>query len=723
MKDLLNKIGILDPDGINPNPLNNQPYSSQYKDLAKIWSKYPAYETAPDIIKQLEKNQVSLIISGTGSGKTVLTPKYVLHLFDYTGKIGISLPKQIIAQSAAEFAAKTLDVELGKEVGYKFKGSDTKYFSKENRLAYMTDGTIVSLLLKDPLLSDYDAIIVDEVHERKVQIDFLLYLLKNVCKARKEFKLILMSATINEELFKAYYAENNFGVINIGGKTNFPIDSYFLDSTPDSKEYLDKGYDILKKIIKEDDITKSGAHDIIFFITSVSEAEKMCIRLNSDAEIKEFVKSTLCIEVYSGMPADLQELAQSKDLFKEKYPDKRRKVIFATNVAESSLTIDGIKYVIDGGLELFSYFDPEKRAKILDRKLITHAQAKQRMGRGGRTGPGVCYHLYTKQDFDANMQRFPEPTIRVSDILGECLRLLAQDNIQTFTNLTSILSQFIEPPREKYIRYVYNTMIKYNIIQDDKITKLGLLLSDLPIDPILGIACIVAKKMVCLSEVISIIALLDAGKSNMNNFFNNPTDIMQAKANNSSIKDQDKLKSELDYLSKKFNKAKDSFASKFGDHTALLKIFTKYYDYFEKDNRNKMQDFSYSNFLNSLVWEKACIYYKRINRQIRQTLQIIEHDYSFKEINISTKIMGSFNYALRYNIATVKNNNIKVLSVDDPNVKVKINDNSYLAEEKFKNSQELIYQELISTFGKFEINVISKINDSTKKIVNLLDKK
>ena len=171
---IMNNIGILDPAGINDNPLTGKPYSQQYKDLAKIWSTFPAYDKATEIIDSIKNNQVILITSGTGSGKTVLLPKYVLHTFDYKGKIAVTLPKQIIAQSSAEFAAKTLDVTIGKEVGYKFKGSDKKSLNKNTNLLFATDGTIVAKLLNDPYLLEYNAIIIDEAHERSLNIDFLL---------------------------------------------------------------------------------------------------------------------------------------------------------------------------------------------------------------------------------------------------------------------------------------------------------------------------------------------------------------------------------------------------------------------------------------------------------------------------------------------------------------------------------------------------------------------
>jgi hypothetical protein len=172
--------GIFDPNGININPLNGKPYSDTYKEYAKKWSKFPAYEKADDIINSIDNNQITFIISGTGSGKTVLIPKFALHYTQYKGKIGITLPKRVVTLSAANYAAQTLDVELGNEIGYMYKGSPKEMVKSTNKMIYMTDGILIMKFVKDPLLSDLDIIIIDEAHERKVQIDLLMLFIKKI---------------------------------------------------------------------------------------------------------------------------------------------------------------------------------------------------------------------------------------------------------------------------------------------------------------------------------------------------------------------------------------------------------------------------------------------------------------------------------------------------------------------------------------------------------------
>jgi len=173
---IMNNIGILDPDGKNMNPLNKKEYWEKYRELAKIWSKFPAYEDVKKHIEDIKNNEVILIISGTGWGKTVLFPKYALHVLNYEKKVVVTLPKQIITKVAAEFSAKTLDVELGKEVGFSHKNEKNK--SSENKLLYVTDGTLVAMLLNNIEIPEIDIVVIDEAHERKVQVDLLLYLMK-----------------------------------------------------------------------------------------------------------------------------------------------------------------------------------------------------------------------------------------------------------------------------------------------------------------------------------------------------------------------------------------------------------------------------------------------------------------------------------------------------------------------------------------------------------------
>lgn len=696
-----NNIGILDPAGINLNPFTNEPYSDTYKELAKKWSKFPAYEKAHEIIDAIKSNQIILITSGTGSGKTVLLPKFVLHTFDYKGKIAVTLPKQMITQSSAEFASKTLDVQLGQQVGYKFKGSEKNSMSNKTKLLFATDGTIVAKLMKDPKLEEYDAVLVDEAHERKVQIDFLLYLLKNTCKLRPEFKLVIMSATVNEDVFKNYFDNFKFIHFDIGGKTNYPIESIFLTEPLGQQQYLQKGMEIANHIMNT---TSDG--DILFFVTSIQETLDTCKKLSTD----ENNNSVFCIEVYAGMNQEQQELAQSENT------TSKRKLVIATNVAESSLTISNIKYVIDSGYELFGYYDPELNSKVLIKQLITHAQAKQRMGRAGRTGPGTCFHLYTKNDFE-NMEKFPLPTIKVSDITGECLKLLSLETINDTDNLKNVLSEFIEPPKEKYVNKSIMTLKQLGLIEDNKINSLGRLISDLQVEPMQGLAMVNAYKMNCVKELIAIIAITDACKGNINELFQVPKSI---------VSDDDKQ--QFDYITKKFIKGKKELTSKtLGDHLTLLKIFNKYRKMKSQQNDKKLNEWLYSSFLKRTVLDKANKYYKKIKQSAISKIQpylletmTINKEKIHELINshqLKTRILASLMCGYFLNVVFLKDMNKKQ--------NVKLSKDSFLSlygDNDLTDTKELLYNGMTTISNNTSISIVSYISQNVKTLYNVVEK-
>lgn len=689
-----NKIGILDPEGKSLNPLNGEEYSETYKSIAKVWSKFPAYELRESILDTIEKNQVTLVISGTGSGKTVLLPKYLLHVLEYKGKVGITLPKQIIAKSAAEFAAKTLDVKLGKQVGYQYKGSEASGKSKDTQLLYATDGTIVARLLKDPELKEFDGIIIDEAHERKVQIDFLLYLLKRTVMSRPDFKLVIMSATINEKIFEDYFNECSFGKVNVGAKTNYEITSHFLDKPIDVKEFVNKGFEIIKKIIDDEKKSKEKG-DILFFVTSTNEADELCKKINAE-NIDGF-----CIEVYSGMNADKQELAQDKELYKS-HTKKSRKIVIATNVAESSLTIDGIKYVIDSGLELTSYFDPKKRAKVLEKRLITHAQARQRMGRTGRTEPGTCYHLYTKNDFEEKMEKFPEPSIKTNNIYDECLKLLALPEIKTVGKLTEMLNEMIEPPKKQYVKTAITMLEELNLIDEmGEITPLGEQVVALQFDPMIGVAVMYGKMYGCAKEICAIFALVDASKGNTSELFIQPTNILStvASENESGTVDDKYVKK----INEKFQQAQSKISHKYGDHLSYLKIYTKYRDITQKYMKDKekqheeINEFCYDYFIKRPTLEKAEKYYKKMRQQVQQQFvdfnkMRIENDIDVSKYSLEDRVMYCICQGFKYSSGSLKPRDGTYYNAQ--NDELKINKNSLMMYKNDHRPKKVCYNSL-----------------------------
>lgn len=714
-------IGILDIEGKNNNPLTGKPYSDKYKELAKFWSKLPVYSRAKEIINDIKENQVILIVAETGSGKSVLIPKFALHAYDYNAKIAMTLPKQIVTAAAGEFGAATLDVKLGEEVGYKYKGSDPNFISEKTRLLYATDGTIVAKLLNDPKLMEYDCIIVDELHERKVQIDFLIYLLRKTLRSRPEFKIILMSATINPEIFQNYYKEFKFKKIDVGGARSFPIESIFLKKDLEYKEVLEEAYKTLINILTYDDQTVEGvAHDVLCFVTSSNEAFDMCKKLNSQIE-REKAGSTCkitcngniyCIELFAGMSNEKQTLAQDKELYKKN--NYNRKVIFSTNVAESSLTVDGIKFVIDTGYELRSSYDPENKARKLDRKLTTQAQARQRMGRAGRTEAGTCYHMYTKDTFDNLMDKFPLPDIRKSDITGECLQLLENEHINNIENLTKTLTNFIEPPQEDYIRDSITTLIKLGLVENNVITNLGKLVNQIPYNNIFGSVAIVFGNIYnCGREVMKILSMIEASKGNMNDIF--------------AIKEQQTADGETQQISRqlqdKFDRARNKFGDKSGDHISLLKIYEKFSEQRKKNKNNgdKLKDWCYEHFLKMTTLQKAQKSFEKIKGQmygiLKEKIDPKKYDIPYSEeinnLDLHSKVLICLLMGYRLNTAVRKDNSYNTQILKDSNIK--INRFSFLTL-KDKQPKNVMYNELFISMGKSELGIVSKLSKNIIKL-------
>jgi HrpA-like RNA helicase len=655
MNNIENNIGIMDPLGIHPNPLNNNPYSDTYKELAKKWSQLPAYKKATEIINNITNNAITLVVSMTGSGKSVLIPKFLLHSFNYNAKIAMTLPKKIITESAALYAAATLDVELGDQIGYKYKGSPKETYSDNTKLLFCTDGTIVSMLLKDPLLKEYDAVIVDEIHERSIQIDFLLYLLKNTIESRPKFKLILMSATINPKVFTDYF--ENIKVLYLEGVTNFPIKSIYLDRP--QTDYVKAGFDMLKDLSN-----KEG--DLIFFVASIAETFKICDKVRD--ELKGY-----CIETYSGMNYENQKFLQDKKYFYLTIKDNQKRIIIATNVAESSLTIEGIEEVIDSGQEIFNYYDPITHAKVLEKRFITKSQVKQRMGRTGRTGPGTCYHLYTREDYE-KMEDFPLPSIKVSNIAFEILKLLKIS--KNISEVKETLALFIEPPTKIYIDSGIKDLEKLNLIKSGLINPIGSIVLELKADLMSGLALFAAYQLNCLREVTAIFSMLEATKSSIKSLFYVNTMMQQKKR----------------------------YANKYGDHLSLLNIFNDY-------RQNKKTE-KYNKSLNNGLLNKAYIFYKKYKQTFKNVMVENKIDIIPNDGDLETKVLAALVYGYKLNIAYNDNRNIYRAY----NIKAQIDRDSFLT----KFSEAVIYNELVSINKNIKLNIVSSYPKQVDALVMLL---
>lgn len=648
-------IGIFDPEGKNNNPFNNEPYSDEYKILSKMWSNLPGYEYGEKFLKLLKKNDVVLIISATGSGKSVLIPKFCLHYMDYKGLTIMTLPKKQITKNTAVFGAKTLDTQLGEYVGYQYRGESRK--SDKTNLLYCTDGTIIARIKSDPLIKDVDILIIDEAHERSTNIDLILYLVKNAIKLRKEqglneLKLVIMSATIDESIFKKYFSDEfKYDYMEMSGKPNYPIESIFLENSILNKkdEYLKKGSEIILDIVKKINNEKIPNGDMIFFLPSVSECKKIA------SDIDEKLNDCFVMALYSGFPKDLEIFLSNAEEYKKINENYKRRIFISTNVAESSLTLENIVYVIDSGLEINILYEPNDNINLLKKELISQSNAKQRKGRTGRTNKGYCFHLYTEEELN-NTHKYPPPNIKVINLQDICLLFMKfQSDIKQkdalIEDVKKMFNELIEPPEKDYIHNGFKISIKNNLIKDNILTNIGKLVIDSRLDifPALTLLYISNINFKLFDKVLLIICILDNIKNIDDMFY------------------FDIEKKEKQKIIEKFKK--NSYKS---EHILLLELFKYAIDNLDKGIFN-------SRFI------------RDVNKRYKQNRYNLYKLYKEKNIKIDINavnsndkknIINSFLYGYSYN--TVKNKNGKFYY------------NGVLCDLKnnlfdYKNTKELIF--------------------------------
>ena len=552
-------IGLEDPQGLNNNPLTNKPYENLYLNdtsigvkpgiprtyagISTIWTNKLVYNNRHKLYNAIHKAQVILATSGTSSGKSILVPRIALHALDYKDKVICCIPKRLPTKNAATFVAGCMDVPLGQQVGYYFQGTNmTNKNGVESKLIFTTTGSLISRLTgNDPMLADYKCIIVDEAHERSVQTDQLLLLLKKLCLKRPDVKVIIMSATISLQIFRDYFPASRFqfAEVDLGSETSYPIQDKWLDKTPDDWKAI--AITITMNILK---MTSTG--DIMIFVKSAGDANMLCTLLNkaladfrkklavssksiSKSSIpKQYQINPLCLKLEGASNKQEQRLAIDAGLYKTMkdpvngYP-YTRKIVIATNVAESSITVDGIVFIIDSGYEYTEGYDPNARVRSLLENQIAQSAAIQRRGRAGRTQPGYCFHLYTKRDQE-RMQSYPTPSIEKSDITSDILNLMKLPEAATVAKLRNLLDEFISPPHEKFILNSLRTLHALGAItsiQDEGvITPMGVAMSKFrAIEPHHARAVIASHFYGVSRSVCDIIALALEADGRMNAIF------------------------------------------------------------------------------------------------------------------------------------------------------------------------------------------------------------
>ncbi|KAE8554601.1 hypothetical protein EYB25_003142 [Talaromyces marneffei] len=448
----------------------------------------PVYQFRDEIIQAVHDHQVLIIVGETGSGKTTQLPQF-LYEAGYTKngmKIGCTQPRRVAAMSVAARVAEEMGVKLGNEVGYAIRFEDKT--SDKTVLKYMTDGMLLRELLTEPDLGAYSALMIDEAHERTVMTDLALGLLKDITKARPDLKLLISSATMDAQKFQKYF--DDAPIFNIPGR-RYPVDIHYT-SQPEAN-YLAAAITTVFQI----HITQ-GPGDILVFLTGQEEIEAAEQSLQETArKLGGKVPEMVIAPIYANLPTELQT-----KIF-EPTPPGARKVVLATNIAETSLTIDGIVYVIDPGFVKENVFNPRTGMESLVVTPCSRASAGQRAGRAGRVGPGKCFRLYTKWAYHNELEENTTPEIQRTNLSSVILMLksLGIDQLLDFDFMDA-------PPAETIIRALEQLYALGALNDRGELTKIGRQMAEFPTDPMLAKSILAADKYGCVEEVLSIIAML-----------------------------------------------------------------------------------------------------------------------------------------------------------------------------------------------------------------------
>ena len=446
----------------------------------------PVSEKKQAIYDAIKNNQVVIIAGETGSGKTTQIPKICLELgLGIKGYIGHTQPRRLAARSVANRIAEELKTEIGQLVGYKVRFSD--HVSETTLIKLMTDGILLAEIQKDKLLLQYDTIIIDEAHERSLNIDFILGYLKQLLPKRPDLKVIITSATIDVERFSNHF--NQAPIIEVSGRT-YPVEVRYRPPIFNEEDDINSDFQPIIDAIEE--LSAESFGDILIFLTGEREIRDVADILN-----KLELRHTDILPLYARLSATEQNrIFQSHS---------KRRIILATNVAETSLTVPGIKYVIDPGLARISRYSYRTKVQRLPIEPISQASANQRKGRCGRTSDGICIRLYDENDF-LSRPEFTDPEILRTNLASVILQMtsLGLGNIAAFP--------FVEAPDSRYIRDGIRLLEELGAIyikhHQYHLTETGKILAQLPIDPRLARMLVEARRSGCTKEIMIITAAL-----------------------------------------------------------------------------------------------------------------------------------------------------------------------------------------------------------------------
>ncbi|KAF5874719.1 putative atp-dependent rna helicase dhx8 protein [Botrytis fragariae] len=458
------------------------------KTIEETRKNLPIYAYKDEFLAALDQFQTIILVGETGSGKTTQLPQY-LHEAGYTKdgmKIGVTQPRRVAAMSVAQRVSEEMGCKIGNEVGYAIRFEDCT--SDKTLIKYMTDGHLLKEVMITPSLDEYQVIMIDEAHERTVHTDILLALLKDLAKERPTIKLLIASATINAQAFSDFF--DGAPIFNVKGRS-YPVEIY---NTPQPEaNYLAAAITTLFQIH-----TSQPSGDVLIFLTGQDEIEAAEERISDiSKKLGSRVPELVICPIYANLPTDLQT-----KIF-EPTPKGARKVVLATNIAETSLTIDGIVYVIDPGFVKENIYNPATGMSKLVTVACSRASANQRSGRAGRVGPGKCFRLYTKWAFMNEMEESTTPEIQRTNLNGTVLLLksLGINDLLTF--------DFMDPPPTETLIGALNQLYALSALNNrGELTKIGRQMAEFPTDPQVAKSIIASDQLACSDEVLSIMAML-----------------------------------------------------------------------------------------------------------------------------------------------------------------------------------------------------------------------
>lgn len=614
----------LGDDGGAPglNPYTGRPYSQRYHEILAKRKQLPVWEQKDEFLDMLRKNQTIVLVGETGSGKTTQIPMFCVESGLTRGRklVACTQPRRVAAMSVSKRVSEEMDVELGEEVGYTIRFEDLT--SSKTILKYMTDGMLLREAMTDPLLEKYAVVVLDEAHERTLATDVLFGLIKEVLGQRPDLKVVVMSATLDAGKFQAYF--DNAPLMRVPGRLH-PVEVFY---TPEpERDYLEAA---IRTSVQIHLCEAPG--DILVFLTGEQEIEDACRKIKAEVDqMGAHVAEVAVLPLYSTLPMERQRL-----IF-EPAPGPRapggppgRKVVVSTNIAETSLTIDGIVYVVDPGFSKQKVYNPRIRVESLLVSPISKASAHQRAGRAGRTRPGKCFRLYTEAAFKKELIDQTYPEILRSNLGSVVLQLkkLGIDDLVHF--------DFMDPPAPETLMRALELLNYLGALDDDgNLTELGAMMAEFPLDPQMAKMLLYSPQLSCSNEILSIVAMLSGP-----NVFMRPREAQKA----------------ADDAKAKFNHVD-------GDHLSLLNVYHAW------KNNQESASWCYDNFLNSRSMKAADSVRSQLMRiMTRLGLELKSTDFRDKSyyVNIRKAMVSGFFMQVAHlertgHYLTVKDNQVVAL--------------------------------------------------------------